>query len=87
LSCLCSLHANTSSSTTFDPQPKIANRHVDLLRLYNLVINSGGYDVVSAKTLEWRRLGLELNLIAPSDKNNLGALAHNLKTAYYKYLA
>ncbi|RDW75265.1 hypothetical protein BP6252_06407 [Coleophoma cylindrospora] len=69
--------------TYFDPQPKVGSRLVDLLHLFNIVVDRGGYDKVSDEKLAWRKLGQEFSLGA----NNLPALAFSLKTAYYKYLA
>ncbi|KAH0536936.1 hypothetical protein FGG08_006238 [Glutinoglossum americanum] len=69
--------------TTLEREPRVGNRHVDLLRLYKTVVERGGYDVVSAEKLAWRSLGHHFNL----GTSNLPALAFNLKTAYYKNLA
>ena len=72
-----------SARTPFEPEPRVGSRHVDLLRLYNVVLNRGGYDKVSATKLEWRTIGEEFNL----GISNLPALAFNMKTTFYKYLA
>ncbi|KAI9892903.1 MAG: Chromatin structure-remodeling complex protein rsc9 [Vezdaea aestivalis] len=69
--------------TPFDREPKVGSRHVDLLRLFNLVMSKGGYDKVSAEKLAWRTVGLEFSL----GHSNLPALAFNLKTVFYKNLA
>ncbi|KAH0559309.1 hypothetical protein GP486_004172, partial [Trichoglossum hirsutum] len=69
--------------TILEREPRVGNRHVDLLRLYKEVVERGGYDVVSAEKLAWRSLGHHFNL----GTSNLPALAFNLKTAYYKNLA
>ncbi|CAD6446232.1 49f2a253-7626-47e7-8305-42f1e1033ed5 [Sclerotinia trifoliorum] len=69
--------------THFDPEPRVGTKTIDLLHLYNTVIERGGYDKVSDEKLAWRKLGSDFNLGA----NNLPALAFSLKTTYYKYLA
>ncbi|KAI9776403.1 MAG: Chromatin structure-remodeling complex protein rsc9 [Geoglossum umbratile] len=69
--------------TLLEREPRVGNRHVDLLRLYKAVVERGGYDVVSAEKLAWRSLGHHFNL----GTSNLPALAFNLKTAYYRNLA
>ena len=69
--------------THFEPQPRVGTRHVDLLRLFKVVVARGGYDVVSAEKLAWRKLGQDFNL----GTSNLPALAFSLKSVYYKNLA
>lgn len=69
--------------THFDPEPRVGAKNVDLLLLYNMVIERGGYDKVSDEKLAWRKLGADFNV----GQNNLPALAFQLKTVYYKYLA
>lgn len=70
--------------TNFDPEPKVGNRHVDLLKLYEVVKRWGGYDKVSDDKLAWRKLGTtEFNL----PQTHLPALAYQLKSTYYKFLA
>jgi chromatin structure-remodeling complex subunit RSC9 len=69
--------------TTFDPAPRVGSKHVDLLKLFNIVVERGGYDAVSDEKLAWRKLGTEFNL----GTANLPALAFSLKTTFYKYLA
>ncbi|KAI9807560.1 MAG: hypothetical protein M1825_005500 [Sarcosagium campestre] len=69
--------------TSLDPEPRVGNRHVDLLRFYNAVVARGGYDVVSKEKLAWRKMGQDFNL----GSANLPTLAFSLKTTYYKYLA
>ena len=70
-------------STTLDPEPRIGNKHVDLLRLFKAVVAKGGYDVVCTEKLGWRTLGIDFGL----DKGNLLTLAFSMKSAYYKNLA
>ncbi|PVH78467.1 hypothetical protein DL98DRAFT_656172 [Cadophora sp. DSE1049] len=69
--------------TNFEPEPKIANRRIDLLHLFNLVVDRGGYDKVSDEKLAWRKLAGEFHL----GSANLPAYAFTLKSAYYKNLA
>jgi chromatin structure-remodeling complex subunit RSC9 len=69
--------------TLFDPEPRVSTKQIDLLQLYNAVLEKGGYDRVSEEKLAWRKLGQEFNL----GTANLPALAFSLKTVYYKYLA
>ncbi|RFU24706.1 hypothetical protein B7463_g11630, partial [Scytalidium lignicola] len=69
--------------THFDPEPRVGNKHVDLLQLYNVVNGRGGYDKVSDEKLAWRKLGQDFNL----GTANLPALAFSLKSTYYRYLA
>ncbi|KAK0121168.1 Chromatin structure-remodeling complex protein rsc9 [Cadophora gregata f. sp. sojae] len=69
--------------TNFEPEPKVANRRIDLLHLFNLVVDRGGYDKVSDEKLAWRKLAGEFHL----GNANLPAYAFTLKSAYYKNLA
>ncbi|KAE8453338.1 hypothetical protein EG329_011406 [Mollisiaceae sp. DMI_Dod_QoI] len=69
--------------TQFDPNPKVANKHIDLLQLFNSVVEHGGYDRVSDEKLAWRKISTDFGLPA----NNLPAVAFSLKTVFYKYLA
>ncbi|KAI9756214.1 MAG: autophagy protein 13 [Chaenotheca gracillima] len=69
--------------TILEPEPRVGIRHVDLLKLYTYVTERGGYDLVSAEKLLWRKIGQEFNL----GTANLAAQAFSLKTAYYKNLA
>ncbi|KAJ4295412.1 Chromatin structure-remodeling complex protein rsc9 [Kalmusia sp. IMI 367209] len=72
--------------TILDREPKVANRHIDLLRLYKRVISEGGYDKVSdtkGNKLAWRRLAGEFLPGSP----HLTTQAFLIKSAYYKNLA
>ena len=72
--------------TTFEPQPKVGPRHVDLLKLYKRVTEEGGYDHVSdtkGNKLAWRKIALEF---MPHNVNVV-QMAFLMKTAYYKNLA
>lgn len=67
-------------------EPKVAARHIDLLRLYTRVNEEGGYDKVSdtkANKLAWRRIASEFLPSSPS----LTTQAFLVKTTYYKNLA
>ncbi|KAH8897077.1 hypothetical protein GQ53DRAFT_679690 [Thozetella sp. PMI_491] len=69
--------------TNFDPEPKMGNIIVDLLKLFNYVVEQGGYDKVSEEKLMWRKVCETLNLMrtsAPAD-------AYSLKQIFYKNLA
>ncbi|KAF7191353.1 Chromatin structure-remodeling complex subunit rsc9 [Pseudocercospora fuligena] len=71
--------------TLLDPEPKVGIRHVDLFKLYNRVVEEGGYDLCSdtkAKPLMWRRLAEEF-----IGKNQYtAAQAFQIKNVYYKNL-
>ena len=69
--------------TTVDFQARVNGKHIDLHKLYNHVTSRGGYDVVSAEKLAWRRVGQDFNL----GTTNAAAYAFALKTLYYKNLA
>jgi chromatin structure-remodeling complex subunit RSC9 len=72
--------------TNLDAEPKIGNRHIDLLRLYKRVVEEGGYDKVSdtkANKLAWRRIAGEF---LPGS-SNLTTQAFIVKSIYYKNLA
>ncbi|KAF2452788.1 hypothetical protein BDY21DRAFT_357932 [Lineolata rhizophorae] len=72
--------------TVFDPEPKVANRHLDLLRLYKRVMEEGGYDKVSDiknNKLAWRKIAQEFL----PNSSNIATQAFMVKTAYYKNLA
>jgi hypothetical protein len=73
-------------STTLEAEPKVANRHLDLLRLYKRVVEEGGYDKVSdtkGNRLAWRRIAGEF---LPGS-SRLTTEAFLIKSAYYKNLA
>ncbi|KAL8712708.1 MAG: hypothetical protein Q9225_006907, partial [Loekoesia sp. 1 TL-2023] len=69
--------------TTLDPSPRVNGKPIDLQKLYQIVLNLGGYDQVSREKLAWRKVGQEFHLGA----TNAAAYAFALKTAYYKNLA
>jgi chromatin structure-remodeling complex subunit RSC9 len=72
--------------TTFDPQPKVGPRHIDLYKLYQRVTGEGGYDSVcdtKANKLAWRKIAQDF---MPGNVNVV-QMAFLVKTAYYKNLA
>jgi len=69
--------------TEFVREPRVGSRSIDLLKLYKMVMERGGYDKVSDEKLAWRKVGEDFNL----GQLNLPALAFMLKTVYYKNLA
>ncbi|KAI9800923.1 MAG: Chromatin structure-remodeling complex protein rsc9 [Piccolia ochrophora] len=68
--------------TPFEPAPRVGNRHIDLLKLYNAVTERGGYDAVCSEKLAWRKLSQEFNL----GTSNLPSVAFGIKSTYYKTL-
>ena len=66
-----------------DLQARVNGKHIDLYKLWNVVIERGGYDLISQEKLAWRRVGQEFNL----GTTNAAAYAFALKTVYYKNLA
>ncbi|KAK1755697.1 hypothetical protein QBC47DRAFT_452203 [Echria macrotheca] len=69
--------------TTFDPEPKMGNTNVDLLQLFNYIVENGGYDKVSEEKLMWRKMCENLGLM----RHNAPADAYTLKQIFYKQLA
>ncbi|SMR51088.1 unnamed protein product [Zymoseptoria tritici ST99CH_1E4] len=71
--------------TNLDLEPKIGIRHIDIHKLYERVVEEGGYDLVSdtkAKPLMWRKLAEEF-----IGKNQYtAAQAFQIKNVYYKNL-
>ncbi|KAK8157734.1 RSC complex subunit Rsc9 [Phyllosticta citrichinensis] len=79
-------HYHASRGTTLERDPKIGQRHINLLRLYERVCEEGGYDRVSDtknNRLAWRRIAAEF---LPSHANPT-TQAFLIKTIYYKNLA
>lgn len=74
---------HTNRGTRFDPEPKINATHVDLYKLFNCVVEHGGYDKVSEKKLTWREILSKLGIYS----HNPAAASFTLKTLYYKNLA
>ncbi|KAL8686297.1 MAG: hypothetical protein Q9218_007203 [Villophora microphyllina] len=69
--------------TTLNPAPSVAGTPIDLQKLYNHIVNLGGYDKVCAETKGWRKVALDFDI----PEKNEAAYAHQLKTIYYKNLA
>ena len=69
--------------TNFEPEPKIGYCHVDLFRLFNHVVENGGYDKISAEKLAWRKVTEELHIPA----GNIAQTSFQVKSCFYKYLA
>ena len=69
--------------TNLDALPRMGVNQVDLHKLFNYIMEHGGYDKVSDEKLAWRRMCEGLGLMT----SNPPAAAFGLKTIYYKYLA
>jgi chromatin structure-remodeling complex subunit RSC9 len=69
--------------TNFDPEPKMGNFTVDLLKLFKYIVDHGGYDKVSDEKLMWRKMCEGLGLM----RHNAPADAYTLKQIFYKNLA
>ncbi|EGS19920.1 putative chromatin structure-remodeling complex protein [Thermochaetoides thermophila DSM 1495] len=69
--------------TNFDPEPKMGNTTVDLLKLFKYIVAHGGYDKVSEEKLMWRKMCEGLGLM----RHNAPADAYTLKQIFYKNLA
>lgn len=69
--------------TNLDPLPKLGLNHVDLFKLFNYIVERGGYDKVSDEKLAWRRMCEGLGLMT----TNPPAAAFGLKSIFYKNLA
>ncbi|KAK3316184.1 hypothetical protein B0H66DRAFT_518967 [Apodospora peruviana] len=69
--------------TAFDPEPKMGNMNVDLHKLFNHIVEAGGYDKVSDEKLMWRKMCEGLGLM----RHNAPADAYTLKQIFYKQLA
>ncbi|PNY25459.1 Chromatin structure-remodeling complex subunit rsc9 [Tolypocladium capitatum] len=74
---------HTKRGTTLDPEPKVGMIHIDLYKVFNHIVASGGYDKVSEEKLAWRRMAAELGLFS----NNEASTAFSLKEKFYKNLA
>ncbi|CAK7567801.1 MAG: hypothetical protein SEPTF4163_005770 [Sporothrix epigloea] len=69
--------------TNFEPEPKVGQTPIDLLKLYKAVVEHGGYDKISEEKLAWRNMVNFLEVFS----NNEASAAYSLKVAYYKNLA
>ncbi|KAK4190948.1 hypothetical protein QBC35DRAFT_44350 [Podospora australis] len=69
--------------THFEQEPKMGTLSVDLLKLFNYIVEHGGYDKVSDEKLMWRKMCEGLGLM----RHNAPADAYTLKQIFYKNLA
>ena len=69
--------------TALDQEPKVGMTHLDLHKVFNHIVDSGGYDKVSEEKLAWRRMAAELGIYS----NNEASTAFSLKEKFYKNLA
>lgn len=69
--------------TNFEAEPKVGQTPVDLLKLFKVIVEHGGYDKISEEKLAWRNMVNALELYS----NNEASAAYSLKLAYYKNLA
>ena len=67
----------------FDREGKVAGRPAPLHRLYQIVIERGGYDAVSDTRMAWREICTHFSF----PKQHDGAMSYQLKQLYYKNLA
>ncbi|KAF5002840.1 hypothetical protein FGRMN_94 [Fusarium graminum] len=74
---------HTKRGTTLDAEPKVGATHLDLFKVFNHVVESGGYDKISEEKLAWRRMASELGIYS----NNEASTAFSLKEKFYKNLA
>lgn len=74
---------HNNRGTILDPEPKVGLIHLDLFKVFNHLVASGGYDKVSEEKLAWRRMAAELGLFS----NNEASTAFALKEKFYKNLA
>jgi chromatin structure-remodeling complex subunit RSC9 len=74
---------HSKRGTNFDPEPKMGNLTVDLLKLFKYIVDHGGYDKVSDEKLMWRKMCEGLGLM----RHNAPADAYTLKQIFYKNLA
>jgi chromatin structure-remodeling complex subunit RSC9 len=71
--------------TTLDAIPKVSTQPIDLYDLFRVVQENGGYDEVSGKKLEWRRLAERQYSLGGNQ--NAAAYAFQLKSLFYRNLA
>ncbi|KAG7115481.1 Chromatin structure-remodeling complex subunit rsc9 like protein [Verticillium longisporum] len=69
--------------TTLDPEPKCSTVNLDLYKLFNLIVEEGGYDEVSDRKLAWREMVEKLGIPMTS----IASTAYQLKDRYLKNLA
>jgi len=71
--------------TPFDPEPRVGSVHLDLLKVFNHIVQNGGYDKICDEKLAWRRMAGELGL--NTSQHQISATAFSLKERFYKLLA
>jgi chromatin structure-remodeling complex subunit RSC9 len=73
--------------TSFEAEPRLAvdggHARVDLLKLYTISLENGGFDEISGRKTMWQNLARELALV---NTGNMGQLGFQLKHIYLKYL-
>lgn len=69
--------------TQLESKPKVGHKTINLLHLYDTVVEYGGYDKVCEEKTAWRKVGTELGL----NHNSNPGLSFQLKTVFYKNLA
>jgi chromatin structure-remodeling complex subunit RSC9 len=79
---LRAFHEARGTIKLFDPEPRVAQVPVDLLKLYTHIVANGGYDRVSEEKLEWRKMSEDLGLMT----NNAPQSAFQLKSIFYRHL-
>ena len=72
-----------SPRTVLEPQPRVNGKQINLHKLFNDVVERGGYDAVSAEKLAWRKIGHGFGL----GSSNAAAYAFLLKSVYKNNLA
>lgn len=76
--------------TSFEPEPRLPTMHghvnVDLLKLYNAVLDKGGYDELNKVQKAWGALAGELGMYY-ADNKGMGQLSFQLKQDFYRYLS
>ena len=83
---ICVLIGDGSTIDIYDPEPKVSVHYLNLMDLYNRVVEEGGYDLVSdtkAKPLMWRKFAEDFLGKSP----HVTAQAFQVKSAYYKNLS
>ena len=67
----------------FDREGKVSGQPISLHKLYKLVMERGGYDVMSGQRMYWRTLVSKFGF----GKTHEAVMTFQLKTVYYKNLA
>jgi hypothetical protein len=69
--------------TNFERDARISGKSVSLHRLYNMVMEKGGYDKLSDERMAWRQLVKPLGFAHQHE----GAMTFQIKSLYYRNLA